>query len=61
MGYVHHAAYLEYFEIGRMEYMCSKGCPYTAIEESGLFLVVTEAYLTYHKPANRSSTVRGVN
>jgi acyl-CoA thioester hydrolase len=51
MGYVHHAKYLEYFEIGRMEYMRAKGCSYAEIEAAGFFLAVIETNLEYHKPA----------
>jgi acyl-CoA thioester hydrolase len=51
MGYVHHAKYLEYFEAGRHDYMRAKGFPYSALEESGFFLVLTDARLTYRRPA----------
>ena len=50
MGYVHHSKYFEYFEIGRTEYMREAGQPYSEIEESGFFLVLTEAHACYRKP-----------
>ncbi len=51
MGYVHHAKYLEYFEIGRTEYMRARGHSYAHLEESGLYLVLTEAHAAYRRPA----------
>jgi acyl-CoA thioester hydrolase len=51
MGYVHHARYLEYFEMGRTEYMRSAGHSYADVEEAGHFLVLAEAHLTYRRPA----------
>ena len=51
MGYVHHSKYFEYFEIGRGEYMRSRGKTYAQFEESGLFLVITQAGAQYFRPA----------
>jgi acyl-CoA thioester hydrolase len=51
MGIVHHAKYLEYFEIGRTEYMRARGHSYANFEKSGLFLVIIEAHIEYKKPA----------
>lgn len=47
MGIVYHPNYFHYFEIGRTELMRELGLPYREIEESGVFLVVTEAGCVY--------------
>jgi acyl-CoA thioester hydrolase len=51
MGLVHHAKYVEYFEIGRTEYMRAMGHSYAEVESSGLLLVLTEVHASYVKPA----------
>lgn len=51
MGVVHHAKYLEYFEIGRTEYMRERGIPYKEVEEGGTFLVLSEAQVFYRGSA----------
>jgi len=48
---VHHANFLTYFEIGRTEMLRSRGRAYRDLEEAGLMLVVSEARLAYHAPA----------
>lgn len=51
MGYLHHAHYLEYFEIGRTELLRSQGGNYREMEEQGLFMVVVRVECKYHAPA----------
>ncbi len=51
MGFLHHARYFTYFEIGRMEMFRAAGGDHRALEESGLFVVVVKAECRYHKPA----------
>jgi acyl-CoA thioester hydrolase len=51
MGVVHHSKYLEYFEIGRTEYMRERGIPYAEVEKSGTFLVLSEAQVFYRGSA----------
>lgn len=51
MGVVHHARYLEYFEIGRTEYMRERGLPYAQVEKDGTFLVLSEAQVFYRGSA----------
>lgn len=51
MGYVHHAKYLEYFEMGRTEFMRAAGKSYAEVEKSGCLLVLTEAHVAYRRPA----------
>lgn len=51
MGYLHHANYLSYFEIGRTELLRASGGNYRQMEASGLFAVVVHADVRYRKPA----------
>ena len=48
---VHHSNYLNYFERGRVEMLRSLGVRYRDLENSGLFLVVTEMNIQYHAAA----------
>lgn len=50
-GVVYNANYLRYFEIGRTEMMRVWALPYSAIEELGCILPVTESYLRFKAPA----------
>lgn len=51
MGFVHHANYLVYFEMGRTELLRSTGLDYKSIEERGFYLVVAKAQVRYRSPA----------
>ena len=51
MGVVYYANYLRFFEMGRNEYMRSRGFPYREVESRGLTLPVSEARCRYLKPA----------
>lgn len=51
MGFLHHAKYFSYFEIGRLELFRASGGDYRALEASGLFVVVVKAECRYQKPA----------
>lgn len=51
MAVVYHPNYLKYFEIGRTEYMRSRGVTYARLEESGFRFVVSEAHCKYLGPA----------
>ena len=57
MGFLHHAKYLTYFEIGRTEWFRALGGDYRATEESGLFIVVVQAECRYRKPAQYDDLV----
>lgn len=50
-GRVHHANYLKWFELGRVELLRASGHSYRELEDAGIFLVVAEASLTFHAPA----------
>lgn len=51
MGVVYHANYLNWFEIGRTELIRSAGLSYRELEEKGVLLPLTDAALSYKKPA----------
>lgn len=51
MGFLHHAKYFSYFEIGRLELFRASGGDYREMEESGLFAVVVRAQCNYKTPA----------
>jgi len=51
MGYVHHANYLQYFEIGRTELLRQAGVRYRDLEQQGIFFVVARAECRYRRPA----------
>lgn len=46
-GRVHHANYLTYFELARVEMLRAAGFSYKALEADGLMLVVAEAKVEY--------------
>ena len=50
MGVVYHANYLSFFEVARTELIRLRGVAYSALEEGGLRLMVTEAAMQYHSP-----------
>ncbi len=51
MGYLHHARYFEFFELGRTELMRGAGHAYRDMEAAGHFLVVARAQCKFMKPA----------
>ena len=50
-GRVHHANYLTWFELGRVELMRAAGQNYRDLEAAGVFLVIAKAELRYHRGA----------
>jgi acyl-CoA thioester hydrolase len=50
-GRVHHANYLTWFELGRVELLRAAGHSYRELEEAGIYLVVAEVTLRYYLPA----------
>ncbi len=48
---VHHANYLNYFELGRVEMLRAAGISYRELEARGLLLVVAEINCRYYLPA----------
>jgi acyl-CoA thioester hydrolase len=50
-GRLHHANFINYFEVGRVEMLRAGGCSYRDLEASGLFLVVVEVGCQYYAAA----------
>ena len=51
MQIVHHAQYVNYFELGRTEMMRAHGLDYAEMERRGVLLAVVDVGLRYVKPA----------
>lgn len=51
MGFLHHASFFVYFEMGRTELGRLGGFSYKEMEDAGLFLVVVEIGCSYKRPA----------
>jgi acyl-CoA thioester hydrolase len=50
-GRVHHANYLTWFELGRVELLRAAGHSYRELEAVGVYLVVAEVSVRYYVPA----------
>jgi acyl-CoA thioester hydrolase len=57
-GRVHHANYLTYFEMGRIELLRAGGVCYKEFERSGAKLVVAEVSCRYMLPAEYDDVLR---
>lgn len=55
---VHHANFLTYFEMGRTEMLRAHGRTYRQFEDAGLFMVVSDAAVKYHAPAEYDDLLR---
>lgn len=51
MGFLHHANYFVYFEMGRTELLRARGLSYRDIEDAGHFLVIIDIGCKFKKPA----------
>jgi acyl-CoA thioester hydrolase len=51
MGFLHHANYFVYFEMGRTELLRAQGGNYREMEEQGLFMVVVSLDCKFRLPA----------
>src|SRR5262245_7265988 len=51
MGFLHHAQYFSYFEMGRMELFRAQGGDYRAMEARGFFMVVVHVECDFRQPA----------
>ena len=51
MGLLHHANYFVYFDVGRTEFLRSRGFSYREIEDAGHFLVIVEIGCKFKRPA----------
>lgn len=50
MGVANNAAYMAWFEVGRIEYLRELGHSYAAIHDEGIDMVVIEARIAYLRP-----------
>ena len=50
MGYMYYGQYAKYLEMGRVEALRSLGLSYKSMEETGVFLPVSDLKLEYLKP-----------
>jgi len=55
---VHHANYLTYFEMGRIELLRAAGICYKELEDRGIMLVVSEVSCRYLLPAEYDDVLR---
>lgn len=51
MGVVYHGNYIQYFEVGRVEYMRDIGVVYANMEKQGIGMPVVNIVINYKKPA----------
>lgn len=51
MGFVYHANYFRWFEVGRSEMFRSMGIPYKSIESNGFFLPLSEMHCKFNTPS----------
>ncbi len=58
MGFLHHANYIPYFEIGRTELLRASGGNYRKMEQSSLFMVVVSLDCRYLSPAHYDDLLR---
>jgi acyl-CoA thioester hydrolase len=58
MGFLHHACYFTYFEIGRTELLRAAGGNYRQMEADGLLVVVVKAGCRFHRPARYDDLLR---
>lgn len=57
MGYVHHARYAVYFEMGRTELLRKNGLRYRDLEARGLYYVVARLECRYKAPAQYDDVI----
>lgn len=58
MGFLHHAFYFTYFEIGRTELLRASGGNYRQMEEDGMRVVVVRAECRFRRPARYDDILR---
>lgn len=51
MGVLHHSRYLQYFEMGRVELLRTRGVSYADLERAGVFFVIVKVETRYKAPA----------
>lgn len=58
MGVVYHANYLNWFELGRTEWIRAQGISYRSLEEEGLLLPVIQLDTKFISPARYDEMIR---
>ena len=58
MGFLHHAYYFTYFELGRTELLRASGGNYRKMEEQDMRVVVVRAECRFHRPARYDDILR---
>lgn len=58
MGVLHHAQYLVYFELGRIEILRKRGLSYRELEDQGYLMVINRLEVKYKRPAMFDDLVR---
>ena len=58
MGFLHHANYFTYFEIGRTELLRAAGGNYRQMEADGQLVVVVKAECRFRRPARYDDLLR---
>jgi len=58
MGVVYHSNYLNFLELGRVEWLRSLGYSYAELEKKGVLLPVVHADLNYRFPARYDELIR---
>jgi acyl-CoA thioester hydrolase len=58
MGVVYHGSYVVWCEIGRTEFIRSRGLSYAELERRGVALAVSELTMRYHAPARYDDMIR---
>ena len=57
-GFVHHANYFQYFEMGRVEQLLALGHDYAQLERDGVLLVISKIACKYYRPCKFGDTLR---
>ena len=57
-GIAHHAAYLVWFEVARIDYLARFADGYPALRERGFEATTTEVYVRYRAPAHFADRLR---
>jgi acyl-CoA thioester hydrolase len=58
MGFLHHAFYFTYFEIGRTELLRASGGNYRQMESEGMLVVVVRAECRFQRPARYDDVLK---
>jgi acyl-CoA thioester hydrolase len=58
MGIVHHASYIVWCEIGRTDFIRTRGMSYADMERAGVALAVSELSARFHAPARYDNLIR---